>query len=55
MVNNLCTAEDPGSTPKWGRSPVEGRAVYFSILSWRILWTEDLGGPWGCKESDMSE
>ena len=26
-----------------------------SILAWRIPWMEEPGGPWGCKESDMTE
>ena len=55
MVNSLTTVEDLGSIPKWGRSPEEGVAVHSSILAWRIPWTEELGGPWGYKESDMSE
>ena len=32
-------------------------ASYFSILAWKIPWTEDLGGlqSMGCKESDMTQ
>ena len=32
-------------------------AAHSSILAWRILWTEELGGysPWGHKESDTTE
>ena len=32
-------------------------ASYFSILAWKIPWTEDLGGlqSMGCKESDTTE
>ena len=26
--------------------PEEGMATYFSILAWRIPWTEEPGGPW---------
>ena len=35
----------------------EGMATHFSILAWRILWTEENEGhsPWGRKESDMTE
>ena len=35
----------------------EGMATHFSILAWRVLWTEEPGGlrPWGHKESDMTE
>ena len=25
-----------------------------SILAWRIPWTEEPGGPWGCKELDTT-
>jgi len=38
--------------------PIEkGMAIHFSILAWRIPWTEELGGyiPWGLKELDMTE
>ena len=39
--------------------PLEkGMATHYSILGWRIPWTEELGGlqsPWGCKESDTAE
>ena len=36
---------------------VEGTATFSSILAWRILWTEDLGGlqSIGSKELDMTE
>ena len=37
-------------------------ATHFSILAWRIPWTENpmncrlvCYSPWGCKESDMTE
>ena len=32
-------------------------ATYFSILAWRIPWTEEPGehSPWCCKELDMTE
>ena len=33
----------------------EGMATQSNILSWRIPWTEELGRPWGHKESDMTE
>ena len=54
-VNNLPIPEDPGSIPKWGRSPEEGLAVHSSILAWRIPWTEETDSPGGCKESDTSK
>ena len=35
----------------------EGMAAHFSILAWRIPWTEEPGGPLsiGCKDSDTTE
>ena len=38
--------------------PVEKEiATYFSILAWKIPWTEEPGrlGPWDHKELDMTE
>ena len=41
------------------RGPLEkGMANHFSILAWKIPWTEDPGerySPWVRKESDMTE
>ena len=34
--------EDAGSIPGWEDPLEEGMATYFSILAWRIPWTEDL-------------
>ena len=41
----------------WEDTLEEGMATHYSILAWRIPWTEEPGGcsPWGCKESDMNE
>ena len=39
-----CNAGDPGSIPRSGRSPGEGNDYHFSILVWRIPWTEEPGG-----------
>ena len=41
----------------WKEPPEEGMATHSSILSWRIPWTEVLGGYslWGRKESDTTE
>ena len=36
-----CNAEDPGSIPGSGRSPVEGNGNPISIPAWRIPWTEE--------------
>ena len=33
----------------------EGTAIHSSILAWRIPWTEVGYGPWGHKESDLTE
>ena len=30
-------------------------ATHCSILAWKIPWTEQPGGPQGCKELDMTE
>ena len=38
-----CNAGDLGSIPGLGRSP-EGGHDNSSILTWRILWTEEPGG-----------
>ena len=34
---------DMGLIPGSGRSPAEGMAIHFSILAWRIPWTEEPG------------
>ena len=41
----------------WGDALEEGMATHFSILAWRIPWTEEPAGysPWGFKESDVTE
>ena len=38
-----CSAGDPGSVPGLTRSPGGGNGNRFSILSWRIPWTEEPG------------
>jgi len=35
---------DTGLIPVLGRSPGGGLATHFSILAWRIPWTEDPSG-----------
>ena len=37
-------AGDSGPIPGLERSPREGNATHFSILAWRIPWTEEPGG-----------
>ena len=42
---SACSAGDLGSVLELGRSPGEGNmAAPFSILAWRIPWTEEPGG-----------
>ena len=36
-------ARDMGSIPGLGKSPGVGNGTYFSILAWKIPWTEELG------------
>ena len=48
LVQSLC----------WEDTLEKGMATHFSILAWRIPWTEEpVGGYslWGPKESDMTE
>ena len=56
--------KNPPTMPEtWARSlgwedPLEkGTATYFSILDWRIPWTEECEwySPWDPKELDMTE
>ena len=61
MVKNPPAMQEPQEL--WVRSlgwedPLEeGMATHYSILAWRIIWTEEPGGysPLGCKESDTTE
>ena len=41
----------------WEDPLEESKATHFTILAWRIPWTEELVGysPQGCKESDTME
>ena len=41
---SACNVGDLGSVPRSGRSLAKGMPTHSSILIWRILWTEDLGG-----------
>ena len=44
MVNNLpAYTADLSSIPGLGRSPGEENATQFSILDWKIPWTEEPG------------
>jgi len=39
----VCNSGDPVLIPGLWRSPGEGNATHFSILGWRIPWTEEAG------------
>ena len=43
---SACNAGDLGLTPGLGRSPGERMSTHFSILAWKIPWTEEPGGLW---------
>ena len=45
MVKNLLVnARDTSLIPGLGSSPGVGMAAHSSILTWRIPWTQELGG-----------
>ena len=49
---------EAGSIPGWGRSLEEGMSTQSSILTWKILWTEEPGRlrrPWDHRELDTAE
>ena len=39
----------------WEDPLEKGKATYFSILAWRISWTDGLYSSWGCNESGTTE
>ena len=41
---STCNTGDLGLIPGSGRSPGKRMATLFSILAWRITWTEETGG-----------
>ena len=41
--DSACNAGDLGSIPGSGRSLEKEMAIHFSILAWRIPWTEEPG------------
>ena len=51
-----CNAGDLSLIPAWEEPLEKGMATHFSILAWRIPWTEEPGdySPWGCKELDTA-
>ena len=45
MVKNLTAVQENGVQPLGRENPLEkGMATHFSILAWRIPWTEEPGG-----------
>ena len=65
MVKNLPAMQET-QVPSLGRGDTleKGTAIHFSILAWRIPWTEEPGGlqsigsgysPWDSKELDKNE
>ena len=54
---NAGDIRDMGLIPGLGRSPEKGMAIHYSLLAWRIPWTEEPGGlqSQGCKDLDITE
>ena len=43
---SACNAGDLGMIPWVGKNPLEEEtAAYFSILAWKVPWTEEPSGP----------
>ena len=59
LVKNLLAMQETWvRSLSWEDLLEEGMATHFSILAWRIPWTEEPGGlhnPGGGKESDTTE
>ena len=55
VKNLLAMWENRVQTLGWEDPLEEEMATHSSVLAWRIPWTEEPGGPWGHKESDMTE
>ena len=56
MVKNLPTMPESRVPSLGWEDPLEkGMATHSSILAWEIPCTEEPGGPWGHKESDVTE
>ena len=56
MVKNLPAVEETWVRSLGREDPLEEEmATHSKILAWRIPWTEEHYGPWGCKELDMTE
>ena len=54
---NTADMRDMSLIPGSGRSPERGHGNHYSILSWRIPWTEEPGGlqSIGSQKSDTTE
>ena len=54
---NTGDVRDSGSVPGSGRPLEKEMATHFSILAWKMPWTEEPGRlhPWGGKELDKTE
>ena len=53
MIKNLPAMQETWVQSLGQKDPLEeGIATHYSILAWRILWTEE---PGGYKESDRTE
>ena len=58
LKESACSAGDLGWILGWEDPLEEGMATHYSILAWRIPWTEEPGGLYrrqGFKESDTTE
>ena len=57
LVKNLCTVQETWVQSLAQKGPLKKEmATHSSILTWRIPWTEELGGllSMGSQESDMT-
>ena len=57
LVNNLPAVQETWVWFLGGKDPLEKEmATHFSILAWRVPWTEELGGlqSTGLQESDTT-
>ena len=43
-IQYACNAGDMGSIPGWEDPLEKEMATHFSVLAWRIPWTEEPGG-----------
>ena len=49
------TVRDLSLIPELEDPLEESMAAHSNILAWKTPWTEELGSPWGCEDSDMIE